>query len=273
MAIGDDAAAAGMALVAGGSTLSNTIDTEINRTRDYIAQRTSTVVPVASGGTGATTAAGARTNLGAAASSHTHDWASVTGKPSTFTPSTHTHTIASLTDRDNLDLHNISARYGSRVAFTHKIDVTGDVTASGNGTFAAAWDYNITTTRRAAWIDDTGKLGHTASTRASKQNITPAALTRATLTQIPVVLYQYAAELAKRETDPGYHVAVEIGTLADDLHDLGLWQFVVYDGHGPSAVPVSVHYELLGLAGIALGQLLAAELDDLTVRVVALESA
>jgi hypothetical protein len=38
MAIGDDAAAAGMALVAGGA-LANTLDTEENLTRDYIAQR------------------------------------------------------------------------------------------------------------------------------------------------------------------------------------------------------------------------------------------
>ncbi|WP_144797692.1 hypothetical protein [Microbacterium paludicola] len=37
MAIGDDAAAAGMAVVDGATTEARTIDTEINRTRDYIA--------------------------------------------------------------------------------------------------------------------------------------------------------------------------------------------------------------------------------------------
>jgi hypothetical protein len=37
---------------------------EINKTRDYLAQRTSAVTPVAKGGTGATNAAGARSNLG-----------------------------------------------------------------------------------------------------------------------------------------------------------------------------------------------------------------
>lgn len=62
MATGDDAAAAGMDLVAG-STEAKTIDTEINKTRDYLAQRTSAVTPVAKGGTGATTASAARTNL------------------------------------------------------------------------------------------------------------------------------------------------------------------------------------------------------------------
>lgn len=63
MAVGDDALAAGMELVAG-TALANTIDTEINLSRDYIAQRTAAVTPVERGGTGATTAAGARTKLG-----------------------------------------------------------------------------------------------------------------------------------------------------------------------------------------------------------------
>lgn len=38
MAIGDDAVAAGMSIVDGATTDANTIDTEINRSRDYIAQ-------------------------------------------------------------------------------------------------------------------------------------------------------------------------------------------------------------------------------------------
>lgn len=50
MAIGDAAVLAGMAILTG-SEPANTIDTEINKTRDYIADRTSTVTPVAKGGT------------------------------------------------------------------------------------------------------------------------------------------------------------------------------------------------------------------------------
>jgi hypothetical protein len=71
MAVGDAAAAAGMSLVAG-SVAANTIDTELNRTRDYIADRTNAVTPVAKGGTGSSTAAGARTNLGVPAIAHDH---------------------------------------------------------------------------------------------------------------------------------------------------------------------------------------------------------
>jgi hypothetical protein len=67
MAIGDDALAAGFTLVNGASGLVKDGDDEINKTRDYIAQVKNliqSVWPISAGGTGATTAAGARTNLG-----------------------------------------------------------------------------------------------------------------------------------------------------------------------------------------------------------------
>lgn len=63
MAIGDAALAAGMQLVPG-TTLAKDIDQEINRTRDYIATNAGVILPVAKGGTGSNTAAGARVALG-----------------------------------------------------------------------------------------------------------------------------------------------------------------------------------------------------------------
>jgi hypothetical protein len=69
MAVGDDALAAGYALVPqngiGGEVHNGWL--EINRTRDYVAQVKNSILAiwtVARGGTGASTAAGARTNLG-----------------------------------------------------------------------------------------------------------------------------------------------------------------------------------------------------------------
>lgn len=69
MAVGDDAAAAGYPLVpesgTGGEVHNGYL--EINRTRDFVAQVKNLIVaiwPVAKGGTGSGTAAGARTNLG-----------------------------------------------------------------------------------------------------------------------------------------------------------------------------------------------------------------
>lgn len=69
MAVGDDAVAAGYPLVPGTGTGAAVRDgdLEINRTRDYIAQVKALILatwPISKGGTGGTTAAEARTNLG-----------------------------------------------------------------------------------------------------------------------------------------------------------------------------------------------------------------
>ena len=63
MANGDDAVAAGMDKLLGTADRRLGYD-EINKTRDYIAQKTSAVLPITKGGTGQTTASAARTALG-----------------------------------------------------------------------------------------------------------------------------------------------------------------------------------------------------------------
>ena len=69
MAVGDDARTAGYPLVpeqgAGGEVHNGYL--EINRTRDFVAQVKNLILgvwPVSKGGTGATTSAAAKTNLG-----------------------------------------------------------------------------------------------------------------------------------------------------------------------------------------------------------------
>lgn len=64
MATGDDALAAGMDVLDPSTDLVKDGAEEENKTRDYIAQRTSAITPIAKGGTGAETPAAARTNLG-----------------------------------------------------------------------------------------------------------------------------------------------------------------------------------------------------------------
>lgn len=53
-------------------------------------------MPIAKGGTGATSAAQARTNLGAAAASHTHTVGNITDFPATMPPSAHTHNASDI---------------------------------------------------------------------------------------------------------------------------------------------------------------------------------
>lgn len=57
-------------------------------------------LPITNGGTGATTVEGARDNLGlgSLATKDSVAWSEVTGKPTTFTPSSHNHTKSDITD-------------------------------------------------------------------------------------------------------------------------------------------------------------------------------
>lgn len=62
-------------------------------------------IAISGGGTGATDAAGARTNLGVAATSHTHAIGDVTALQSTLdgkASATHTHTASAITDPENV---------------------------------------------------------------------------------------------------------------------------------------------------------------------------
>lgn len=139
-------------------------------------------------------------------------------------------------------------------------------------THSGVYNTEVTTTRRAMWVGSNNVIGYASSTRASKQDIAHAALAKDALREIPIVQYRYRAEVEKQQEDPDYRVALEIGTLADDLHALGLWQFVQYDGRGADAVPAGIHYELLGLAAIELGKILADDVDVILDRLGRLET-
>lgn len=181
MAIGDDALAAGMQLVPG-TALANTIDTEINRSRDYIAQRTHDLLPVAKGGTGATTATAARANLGAVdiAQVSTDGNTAPPGKIPIYNPSGQL-TAAQPTLAD----HVVTVRYlnghtppqqltdgGTFLRAEGKnLGTTGDLFAGGTvfvNTGPAASDYTV------AYIDGTGALRKGASSERYKKHISEA---------------------------------------------------------------------------------------------------
>lgn len=240
MANGDAAAAAGMDVVSALADKRLGYD-EINKSRDYIAGEITTPRPVNRGGTGATTAAGARTNLGITA---------------TNVPSNGTNVQA------DIDFINGKADTAQSTANS----AAGGANLARSGDFdIAVWNRNITWTRQAAWIgnDGTIKLGYSPSTRASKQDIAEPEWSIDQLRAIPILHYRYIAEVAKQAADPSYHVGTELGSIADELHALGLWEFVIYEGHGVDATPRGIHYELLGLAALWLAQRAHDRIDHL----------
>jgi len=61
------------------------------------------------------------------------------------------------------------------------------------------------------------------------------------------VMFNYRAEIEKRDDDPEYVVADEFGAIAEDLHDLGLGVVVDYDEAGE---PRGINYQMVALLAI-----------------------
>lgn len=147
--------------------------------------------------------------------------------------------------------------------------------ARGGDMDIAVWNRDVGSfTRKAVWMGNTGQilLGFASSLRRHKEDHGPVGWTAEQLRQIPIVYYKYLTALA-READGGQPAALEIGSYADDLHKAGLWEFVMYEGHGRKAKPVGIHYELLGLAALKLGQLAFDQIDELAARLDRVEKA
>lgn len=273
MAIGDDALAAGMTLVQG-TTQANTIDTEINLTRDEIARRTNAVTPVAKGGTGATNADAARANLGCAAASHTHEWSQLTGIPATFPPSGHTHPWDQVTGKPgayppSAHLHSsLDASGGRRFGDLPNVGGRAGWGTSDNVVFAGTMflqnEQVVTSSYRAMYLNGDGRVGVTPSARKYKKDIRPKAYGLTDAVALEVVNYRLRAGLYGSNDAP-----VEVGVIAEQLIDVGLSEFVIFNADGE---PESVAYERLAL--IALGALrdVAGTLQEYDDRLTAIET-
>lgn len=123
------------------------------------------------------------------------------------------------------------------------ITAGGDVTTPGALRGADIYatnapSYNITGTRIGGWWETaTGRGGVATSSRRFKTNIESVELDRMRmLLAVGVVHFDYIAEVRKRDdptyegyVGPEYHVSRNIGQIAEDLHNAGLWEFVIYE--------------------------------------------
>lgn len=301
MATGDDAAARGMDLVSG-TAPANTIDTLINKALDYIAFFTrwaniegkpssfpnsdvTNATPTSDPGKLVRWAASGSISV-PSPTADTHPahkaYADALGTTSD-TPNTimrrnangqtavATPTTSGMAVNKGYCDGNVAPPTTNASALTSGT-LSRPVSTDGGGRFGAAYNNDITSTRRAAWLQADGTLGHASSSRYKKQDMRPAELTLEQLRGIPVILYRYRKAVAAERAGTIDHAPTEIGTIAEDLHALGLWQFVMYEGHGDEAKPVGVHYEILSLAALSLGQQLADELDTIKERLDRLEA-
>lgn len=144
---------------------------------------------------------------------------------------------------------------------------------------SAAPATNITATRVAAWIQSSdGLIGTASSSRRYKQDIVDADLDVAAVERVLVRHFHYIDEVRKRDdpdyefyVGPDYPVNTEIGLIAEELHEAGLVDFVVYslDDEG-NRRPEGVHYELLALALFPVIRAHSARLSALERRLDAL---
>lgn len=226
MALGDDATAAGMDVTEDATTLASILGSEITKTRDYIAQFF--------------TAAKAYADTKFAAVSLT--WSAITGKPSTFPPSSHSHSMSDVTGLES-----------EQAGQWNEID-----NAKRGLLWADIYNRNITWTRRTVWVGDNGHLGYASSSRRHKQDIAPFDITDAQVEALQVVSYRYIAQVAAKGND----AATEVGLLAEDLEEAGLGWALFYDDEGR---PEGINYELIALA-------LIPYVHRLSARVTALEN-
>jgi hypothetical protein len=117
---------------------------------------------------------------------------------------------------------------------------------------------DITTTRRAMWISSAGVFGYASSSRTKKQDIVPAEININSVLSVEPKRFRYIKAVEQFGND----APIELGMIAEDLHDAGLTHFVDY---GPDGDIQGIHYSTYVVA-------LQAVVRDLAARVAALES-
>lgn len=214
-----------------------------------------------------------------------------------------TELVEGLLEQTSLAVTNTITAGGSISAGGSITTTGGSITTTGGYIFTPlGYSYDITYTRRGAWLGNDGRLGYASSSAAKKANIRDAEIDPEAVLAIAPRLFNYRAELAKQAEDPSYHVATEFGAIAEELHELGLWQVVIYewDVHQrveavlgddgapvvdelgepvmqavgePERVgeprPVGIHYEMLGLLAIEAAKHLQGRLLDVETRLAA----
>lgn len=252
MAIGDDALAAGIPIM-NGTEQANTLDTEMNKTRDEIARRTSTVMPIAKGGTGATTADGARSALGLAPID-----AGISA--GTLVQRDTNKTIAA--DRAYLALDPVLPQHA-----TPKSYVDGAVAGKANqssvdgiyGGNLSSDVYNRTLggSYRVAYVNSSGVLGWVSSSRRHKKNIRAAVVDTEAVLAMQLVTFLYKVDVDRDRLGELQH-----GLIAEDLDAAGLDWLVDYADDGQ---PEGVRYDRIALALLPVVQ-------DLAGRIAAIET-
>jgi hypothetical protein len=151
-------------------------------------------------------------------------------------------------------------------ALNNGVGANLNLNGAGSGTvvFGGLLDSNdtyandITTTRRAMWISSAGVMGYASSSRTKKQDIVSANIDINSVLSVEPKQFRYIKAVEQFGND----APIELGMIAEDLHDAGLTHFVDY---GPDGDIQGIHYSTYVVA-------LQAVVRDLAARIARLEN-
>lgn len=153
--------------------------------------------------------------------------------------------------------------------------LAGNVTIDGEFRSPNAYNFDITYTRRTAWLGNDGRLGYASSSRDKKIGIRDADEERlARLLDVVPKSFYYRAEIARRtrlriNDGVDYTPEREVGLMAQDLDEADLQEFVIFDEDGN---PEGIEYGMLTVALHAAARLERAQREALAADVAELRA-
>ncbi|MFE7480027.1 tail fiber domain-containing protein [Streptomyces sp. NPDC057552] len=182
---------------------------------------------------------------------HKHPWSDVTGTPSTYPPSTHSHSWSSITSKPST-FPPTSHSHSSYLE-------SGDTISWANGSKRPhSSSVGGSGTYYAVWVDGTGRFGRNTSSLRYKQNVRDVSVAPSDVLALRPRLYDRLPD-----EDGGEYARDEFGLIAEEVAET-LPEIVTYDEEGRID---ALRYDLLGVALLPVVQDQAARIARLEARV------
>jgi len=190
-----------------------------------------------------------------APSSHSHTWDSVTGKPTTFAPATHSHSWSSITSKPTTFAPSSHSHSGYLSS--------GDTISWANGSKKPhANSVSGSGTYYAVWVEGDGTFARNTSSIKFKENVRDFEIDPEAFAKLRPVIYDRKPVEGKGEPRKD-----EVGLIAEEVEEQFPWLINYLDGEVDG-----LRYDLLGIALVPVVQRQAKQIEDLEARLARLEA-